>query len=140
MKILASVNVDRDSSTTYLHPKLVTPEVGDVLVRTKGWRTLRQPEDDAAELIEVTSDNVDALRTDQCFRLARDGEAALEVDELELCQRGRWYVAVWGDPNNVPDEGAMVFLATAATPGTMKAFPLLGMDFPVEQDPSHLED
>lgn len=110
----------------YFMPRLRKAVAGERVIHVKGWRTVRDPSDDAVSI--VTANEQDGP-FDPVFVVAAPdytGPTIEVADELELCQAGKSYLTLWGDDNGQPDEGGMIHLSTVAgTAGTMKSFRVL---------------
>lgn len=107
----------------YFNPRLRKAVAGERVIHVKGWRTVRDPSDDAASIVTATEWGGPY---DPTFIVAADDYTGPTIEvaaELELCQAGKMYLTLWGDDNGQPDEGSMVHLSTqGGTAGTLKSF------------------
>lgn len=111
---------------SFFRPRLRIANIGERVIRVKGWQTVRDQSDDAASIVTVSKEGP----FDRAFIVAADDYTGPSIEvqsELELCQAGKTYLTLWGDDNGMPDEGGMIHLSTVAgTAGTMKSFRVVG--------------
>ena len=124
MRIEATLKVSKNGKTYFeVHPRQMG--MGDKFIWTSGHRSVRDPNDDVAEVRTAQH-----MMFEKAVALWTGVGPYVEVtDEIEIKQLGEVYLDVWFAENGVPDDGAAITMCSPQSAGMAKGYRVIGYGY-----------